>query len=98
MLLAQEPKLLLVDEPVAGMTGRERDKTGLLLEAIAREQATVLVIEHDMEFVRHFSNTVTVLHEGTMLCEGKMQEVQKDPRVLEVYLGREEEETHAAHH
>jgi urea transport system ATP-binding protein len=95
MLLGQEPKLLLVDEPVAGMTGRERDKTGLLLEAIAREHATVLVIEHDMEFVRHFSNTVTVLHEGSLLCEGKMQEVQKDPRVLEVYLGREEEE-HAA--
>jgi urea transport system ATP-binding protein len=96
MLLAQEPKLLLVDEPVAGMTGRERDKTGLLLEAIAREHATVLVIEHDMEFVRHFSNTVTVLHEGTLLCEGKMQDVQNDPRVLEVYLGREEEEAHAA--
>lgn len=95
MLLGQEPKLLLVDEPVAGMTGRERDKTGLLLEAIAREHATVLVIEHDMEFVRHFSNTVTVLHEGSLLCEGKMQEVQNDPRVLEVYLGREEEE-HAA--
>ncbi|HEV8327971.1 MAG TPA: urea ABC transporter permease subunit UrtC [Nitrospiraceae bacterium] len=92
MLLAQEPELLLVDEPVAGMTGRERDKTGLLLEAIAREHATVLVIEHDMEFVRHFSNTVTVLHEGSLLCEGKMQEVQNDPRVLEVYLGREEEE------
>jgi len=96
MLLAQEPKLLLVDEPVAGMTGRERDKTGLLLEAIAREHATVLVIEHDMEFVRNFSQTVTVLHEGTLLCEGKMQDVQQDPRVLEVYLGREEEETHAA--
>jgi len=97
MLLAQEPKLLLVDEPVAGMMGRERDKTGLLLEAIAREHATVLVIEHDMEFVRHFSNTVTVLHEGSLLCEGKMQEVQNDPRVLEVYLGREEE-AHAADH
>jgi urea transport system permease protein len=98
MLLAQEPKLLLVDEPVAGMTGRERDKTGVLLQAIAREHATVLVIEHDMEFVRHFSNTVTVLHEGTLLCEGKMVDVQKDPRVLEVYLGREEEEAHAANH
>jgi len=97
MLLGQEPKLLLVDEPVAGMTGRERDKTGLLLEAIAREHATVLVIEHDMEFVRHFSNTVTVLHEGSLLCEGKMQDVQNDPRVLEVYLGREEE-AHAANH
>jgi urea transport system ATP-binding protein len=98
MLLAQEPKLLLVDEPVAGMTGRERDKTGLLLEAIAREHATVLVIEHDMEFVRNFSETVTVLHEGSLLCEGKMQDVQSDPRVLEVYLGREEEETHVASH
>ena len=98
MLLAQEPKLLLIDEPVAGMTGRERDKTGVLLEAIAREHATVLVIEHDMEFVRHFSNTVTVLHEGALLCEGVMTEVQNDPRVLEVYLGREEEETHAASH
>lgn len=97
MLLAQEPKLLLVDEPVAGMMGWERDKTGHLLEAIAREHATVLVIEHDMEFVRHFSDTVTVLHEGSLLCEGKMQEVQNDPRVLEVYLGREEE-AHAADH
>lgn len=95
MLLAQEPKLLLVDEPVAGMMGWERDKTGHLLEAISREHASVLVIEHDMEFVRHFSDTVTVLHEGSLLCEGKMQEVQKDPRVLEVYLGREEEEAHA---
>lgn len=93
MVMAQEPKLLLIDEPVAGMTGREREETGLLLEGIAREHS-VLVIEHDMEFVRHFAKKVTVLHEGTVLCEGPMAQVQNDPRVIEVYLGREQE-THA---
>jgi urea transport system permease protein len=86
MVMAQEPKLLLIDEPVAGMTGKERDDTGLLLEGIARERS-VLVIEHDMEFVRHFAKKVTVLHEGTVLCEGPMAQVQNDPRVIEVYLG-----------
>ena len=96
MLLAQEPKLLLIDEPVAGMTGQEREKTGFLLESIARDH-TVVVIEHDMEFVRHFSRTVTVLHEGSVLCEGPMEKVQNDPRVLEVYLGREQE-AHAGSH
>jgi urea transport system permease protein len=90
MVMAQEPKLLLIDEPVAGMTGKEREETGLLLEGIAREHS-VLVIEHDMEFVRHFAKTVTVLHEGTVLCEGPMAQVQRDPRVVEVYLGREQE-------
>ncbi|HEY5599471.1 MAG TPA: hypothetical protein VIK48_02170, partial [Candidatus Manganitrophaceae bacterium] len=90
MMVAQEPKLLLVDEPVAGMTGQEREKTGLLLEAIARERS-VLVIEHDMEFVRRFASKVTVLHEGALLCEGEMAEIQNDPRVMEVYLGREQE-------
>jgi urea transport system permease protein len=89
MVMAQEPKLLLIDEPVAGMTGREREETGLLLEGIARAHS-VLVIEHDMEFVRHFAKKVTVLHEGTVLCEGPMLQVQNDPRVVEVYLGREE--------
>ncbi len=89
MVMAQEPKLLLIDEPVAGMTGREREETGLLLEGIAREHS-VLVIEHDMEFVRHFAKKVTVMHEGTVLCEGPMLQVQNDPRVVEVYLGREE--------
>lgn len=93
MVMAQEPKLLLIDEPVAGMTGKEREETGLLLEGIAREHS-VLVIEHDMEFVRHFAKKVTVLHEGTVLCEGPMAQVQNDPRVVEVYLGREQE-THA---
>lgn len=89
MVMAQEPKLLLIDEPVAGMTGREREETGLLLEAISRRHS-VLVIEHDMEFVRHFARKVTVLHEGTVLCEGPMAQVQNDPRVIEVYLGRDE--------
>ncbi|WDT78341.1 MAG: ATP-binding cassette domain-containing protein [Candidatus Manganitrophus sp.] len=93
MVMAQEPELLLIDEPVAGMTGKEREETGLLLEGIAREHS-VLVIEHDMEFVRHFAKKVTVLHEGTVLCEGPMLQVQNDPRVVEVYLGREQE-THA---
>lgn len=90
MVMAQEPELLLIDEPVAGMTGKEREETGLLLEGIAREHS-VLVIEHDMEFVRHFAKKVTVLHEGTVLCEGPMLQVQNDPRVVEVYLGREQE-------
>ena len=91
MVMAQEPKLLLIDEPVAGMTGREREETGLLLEGIAREHS-VLIIEHDMEFVRHFAKKVTVLHEGTLLCEGPMAQVQTDPRVVEVYLGRERDD------
>lgn len=89
MLIAQDPKLLLIDEPVAGMTGKEREKTGILLETISREHS-VLVIEHDMEFVRQFARTVTVLHEGSVLCEGTMSTVQEDPRVVEIYLGREE--------
>lgn len=90
MIMAQNPKLLLLDEPVAGMTGKEREQTGLLLEVIAREHS-VLVIEHDMEFVRHFARVVTVLHEGSVLCEGPIDRVQNDPRVIEVYLGREQE-------
>ena len=90
MLIAQDPKLLLLDEPVAGMTGREREKTGELLLTLTRDH-TVLVIEHDMEFVRHFGRTVTVLHEGSVLCEGPMEQVQNDPRVIDVYLGRERE-------
>jgi urea transport system ATP-binding protein len=87
MLLVQEPKLLLLDEPVAGMTRRERDRTGELLHEIGRERA-VLVVEHDMEFVRQFARTVTVLHGGRVLCEGPMEDVQRDERVVEVYLGR----------
>ncbi|AUX24559.1 urea ABC transporter ATP-binding protein [Sorangium cellulosum] len=87
MLLVQEPKLLLLDEPVAGMTRRERDRTGELVQEIARHRS-VLVVEHDMEFVRRYASTVTVLHAGKRLCEGPVEEVQRDPRVIEVYLGR----------
>jgi urea transport system ATP-binding protein len=92
MLLAQRPKLLLLDEPVAGMSRAERERTGTLLTEIARDH-TVVVIEHDMEFLRRFASTVTVLHEGRLLCEGDVAAVQADPRVQEVYLGRTREET-----
>jgi urea transport system ATP-binding protein len=83
----QQSKLLLGDEPVAGMTDEETEKTAQLLRAVAAERA-VLVIEHDMEFVRSIARTVTVLHEGSVLCEGPVEQVQKDERVMEVYLGR----------
>jgi urea transport system permease protein len=86
LLLVQEPKLLLLDEPVAGMTRGERERTGALLESISRQRST-LVIEHDMEFVRQFARTVTVLHAGKLLCEGTIGQVQADPRVIEAYLG-----------
>jgi urea transport system ATP-binding protein len=76
-----------VDEPVAGMTDEETERTGVLLQAIAQDRA-VLVIEHDMEFVRSIARTVTVLHEGSVLCEGPVDQVQRDERVMEVYLGR----------
>jgi urea transport system ATP-binding protein len=87
MVLGQRAELLLVDEPVAGMTDEETTRTGELLQAVARERA-VLVIEHDMEFVRSIAGTVTVLHEGAVLCEGPVEQVQQDERVMEVYLGR----------
>ena len=87
MVIVQDAELLLVDEPVAGMTDEETDKTGRLLQGIAHERA-VLVIEHDMEFVRSIARTVTVLHEGSVLCEGPVDQVQSDERVMEVYLGR----------
>ncbi len=87
MLLARQPKLLLLDEPVAGMTRRERDRTGELLRETAR-QRSVIVVEHDMDFVRRFASTVTVLHMGKVLCAGPIESVQRDPRVIEVYLGR----------
>ncbi|MCT7951266.1 urea ABC transporter ATP-binding protein UrtD [Ancylothrix sp. C2] len=90
MLVAQSPDLLLVDEPVAGLTDEETELTGNLLISLA-ESHSIIVIEHDMEFVRQIARQVTVLHEGTVLCEGTIQEVQNDPRVIEVYLGQETE-------
>ena len=89
MVMAQDPELLLVDEPVAGLTDDETARTAELLEAIAADRA-VLVIEHDMEFVRRIARRVTVLHQGAVLCEGPVDQVQEDPRVLEVYLGQRE--------
>jgi urea transport system ATP-binding protein len=88
MLVAQSPDLLLVDEPVAGLTDEETEKVGDLLIALA-ESHSILVIEHDMEFVRQIARKVTVLHEGSVLCEGSMDEIQTDPKVIEVYLGQE---------
>jgi urea transport system ATP-binding protein len=87
MVMVQGPGLLLLDEPVAGMTGDEREKTAALLQDMARNHA-VLVVEHDMEFVRQTAQKVTVLYEGAVLCEGSVDKVQRDPRVVEVYLGR----------
>ncbi len=90
MLLAQDPDLLLVDEPVAGLSDEETERTGELLRRLAGDH-TVLVIEHDMEFIRQLDCPVTVLHEGHVLCEGSLAAVQQDPRVIEVYLGVEDE-------
>ena len=87
MLLAQDPKLLLVDEPVAGMTDAETAVTAELLREIARDHS-VVVVEHDMAFVRDLGVKVTVLHEGAVLAEGFLDQVSADPRVIEVYLGR----------
>ncbi len=86
MLLVQNPHLLLVDEPVAGMTHQEMDRTGELLTSLAGKHS-VVVVEHDMDFVRSIANKVTVLHQGSVLAEGTMDEVQNNQRVIEVYLG-----------
>jgi len=87
MLLAQQPKLLLVDEPAAGMTDEETHKTGELLLSLEGKHS-IIVIEHDMTFVRQIARKVTVLHQGHVLCEGTVDDVQNDERVKEVYLGR----------
>ncbi|GMU47144.1 MAG: ABC transporter ATP-binding protein [Porticoccaceae bacterium] len=87
MLLAQEPELLLIDEPAAGMTDSETEQTAQLLREISRRQA-VVVVEHDMTFVKALDCRVTVLHEGHTLAEGSLEHVQADERVIEVYLGR----------
>jgi urea transport system ATP-binding protein len=86
MLLMQEPKLLLVDEPVAGMTHQETERTAELLTSLAGERS-IVVVEHEMEFIRSIAKRVTVLHEGRVLAEGNMDAIQNDPRVIEVYLG-----------
>lgn len=91
MLVAQSPDLLLVDEPVAGLTDEETENVGSLLLALA-ESHSLIVIEHDMEFVRQIARKVSVLHQGSLLCEGNMEEVQNDPRVIEVYLGEQQDE------
>ncbi len=90
MLIAQDPKLLLVDEPAAGMTDEETHKTGQLLLSLEGKHS-IVVIEHDMTFVRQLARKVTVLHQGTVLCEGTVDQVQNNERVIEVYLGRKHE-------
>ena len=87
MLLMQEPRLLLLDEPVAGMTDDESMRTAELCQSLAGRHS-VVVVEHDMDFIARIARTVTVLHEGSVLAEGPMDVVQADPRVIEVYLGR----------
>ncbi|MGT2430963.1 ABC transporter ATP-binding protein C-terminal domain-containing protein [Cupriavidus basilensis] len=86
MLLMQEPQLLMLDEPIAGMSVREREQTAELLKRISRGRA-VIVIEHDMDFVKRIADKVTVMHQGKILAEGSMEQVQNDPRVIDVYLG-----------
>jgi urea transport system ATP-binding protein len=93
MLIAQDPKLLLVDEPAAGMSDEETHKTGELLLRLEGKHS-IVVIEHDMTFVRQIARKVTVLHQGTVLCEGTVDQVQNNERVIEVYLGRKKKADH----
>ncbi|MGR3300921.1 MAG: urea ABC transporter ATP-binding protein UrtD [Candidatus Scalindua sp.] len=87
MVVAQDPELVLLDEPVAGMSIQETERTAELILSIAKDHS-VLVIDHDMDFIKSIAQKVTVLHDGSILCEGTMEEVQKDERVIEKYLGR----------
>jgi urea transport system ATP-binding protein len=97
MLIAQDPELMLVDEPAAGMTDEETARTGELLLSLAGKH-TIIVIEHDMVFVRQLASKVTVLHQGSVLCEGSLDEVQNDERVIEVYLGKKKHDAiHSQH-
>ena len=89
MLLGQKPDLMLVDEPVAGLTDEETDLTADLLKSLSGEK-TVVVIDHDMEFIRRLDSNVSVLNQGTVLCEGTMDTIQNDKKVIDVYLGRPE--------
>jgi urea transport system ATP-binding protein len=89
MAIINEPDLLLVDEPIAGMTPKERNKTGELLQKIGQER-TVFVVEHDMKFVKNFSSAVTVMHEGRIICRGDFADVVNNQEVIEIYLGRQE--------
>ncbi len=90
MVVAQDPELVLLDEPVAGMSIQETERTAELILSINKNHS-VLVIDHDMDFIKNIAQKVTVLHDGTVLCEGTMDEVQKDERVIEKYLGRGKE-------
>ena len=90
MLVGQKPDLMLVDEPVAGLTDEETDLTADLLKSLSGEN-TVVVIDHDMEFIRRLDSNVSVLNQGTVLCEGTMETIQKDQKVIDVYLGRPED-------
>jgi urea transport system ATP-binding protein len=90
MVLLQDPGLVLLDEPIAGMSKVERLKTGEMIREIAKDR-TVLIVEHDMDFVKEYADIVTVMHEGKLLCQGSMEEIQNDSRVREVYLGRKED-------
>ena len=89
MLVAQSPDIILLDEPVAGLTDEETNRTAELIKSLAGEH-TVVVIEHDMEFIRDLGAPVTVLHQGQLLTEGSLEEVKSDPKVIEVYLGQSE--------
>ena len=86
MLLMQEPELVMLDEPVAGMSPAEREQTGALIQRICKGRC-IIVIEHDMEFVSRIAHKVTVLHLGKILAEGSMEQVQNNPKVIDVYLG-----------